>query len=73
MRSIVPRIKDRAIPEGLRIRRWRILTGDLVQMRTGPDTGKQGKVIKVIRKRNLVVVEGINVVRLLFFETCLLC
>jgi large subunit ribosomal protein L24 len=32
-------------------------------MMKGPDSGKQGKVIKVMRKRNRVVVEGVNVTR----------
>lgn len=63
MRSIVPRIKHRAIPEKDRIKKWKILTGDLVQVVKGPEAGKQGKVIKVIRKRNRVVVEGVNIVR----------
>jgi ribosomal protein L24 len=32
-------------------------------MMIGPDKGKQGKVVKVIRSKNRLVVEGINVVR----------
>lgn len=65
MRSIVPRIKNRTIPEHDRIKKWKILTGDLVQVIKGPEAGKQGKVVKVIRKRNRVVVEGVNIVRTL--------
>lgn len=32
----------------------------------GPDKGKQGKVVKVIRAKNRLVVEGVNVVRFSF-------
>lgn len=63
MKSVAPRIKHRVIAEQDRVKKWKIVTGDLVQMMRGPDAGKQGKVVKVIRKRNRVVVEGVNVVR----------
>jgi len=35
----------------------------MVFIRSGPEKGKKGKVLKVLRKRNLVVVEGINITR----------
>lgn len=41
-------------------RNWQIVRGDEVQIRAGNDKGKVGKVIKVYRKGNAVVVEGIN-------------
>jgi hypothetical protein len=39
---------------------WQIVCGDQVQLRAGNDRGKIGKVIKVNRKSNTVVVEGLN-------------
>jgi hypothetical protein len=39
---------------------WTIVRGDFVQIRTGDDRGKVGKVLKVLRKINRVVVRGIN-------------
>lgn len=32
-------------------------------MMLGPDKGKQGKVLRVIRPKNRLIVEGVNVVR----------
>lgn len=43
-------------------RRWNIVFGDRVQVvGLHPDKGKQGKVLKVLRKTDRIVVEGINV------------
>lgn len=39
---------------------WSILRGDTVQVRTGKDRGKVGKVLKVYRKQNFIIVDGIN-------------
>jgi hypothetical protein len=39
---------------------WRIFKGDVVQMRVGDDKGKIGKVVKVFRKKNRVIVNGLN-------------
>lgn len=42
----------------------RIKTGDLVQVITGgADKGKQGKVLKVFRSENKVLVEGVRLVK----------
>lgn len=41
-----------------------------VQMMRGPDAGKQGKVLRVLRKKNKVVVEGINIVRSCRLSLC---
>ena len=38
-------------------------TGDKVVVIAGKDKGKEGKIIKVLRKENRVVVEGINIVK----------
>ena len=39
----------------------KIVKGDTVKIISGKDTGKEGKVLQVIPKRNQVLVEGINV------------
>ena len=38
-------------------------TGDKVVVISGKDKGKEGKIIKVLRDENRVVVEGVNVVK----------
>ena len=38
-------------------------TGDKVVVISGKDKGKEGKIIKVLRNENRVVVEGVNVVK----------
>ena len=40
----------------------KIKSGDLVQVISGADKGKQGKVLKVLPKENRVIVEGVKVV-----------
>eukprot|EP01117_Protostelium_nocturnum_P001453 TRINITY_DN11752_c0_g1_i1.p1 TRINITY_DN11752_c0_g1~~TRINITY_DN11752_c0_g1_i1.p1 ORF type:complete len:173 (-),score=50.08 TRINITY_DN11752_c0_g1_i1:74-592(-) len=45
------------------IPRWKIVKGDMVKVMRGDDKGKQGKILKVLRKRNSVIVEGINLVK----------
>jgi len=44
------------------ISKWRIVKGDIVQQLSGPDAGKQGKVLRVQRISQRVWVEGINMV-----------
>ena len=41
-------------------KRWQIVRGDQVQVRAGNDKGKVGKVLRVFRKANSVVVQGVN-------------
>ena len=43
--------------------RWTILKGDKVEVINGPEKGKQGTVLKVLRDQNRVVIEGVNVRR----------
>lgn len=45
------------------IKRWRILRGDFVQVTSGPEKGKRGRVIEVVRPSNSVVVEGVRLVQ----------
>lgn len=44
------------------IKRWRVIRGDFVQVTSGPEKGKRGRVIEVIRASNSVVVEGVRLV-----------
>ncbi|XP_027554917.1 39S ribosomal protein L24, mitochondrial [Neopelma chrysocephalum] len=39
---------------------WKVFWGDTVQVLSGKDAGKQGRVTQVVRPRNWVVVEGLN-------------
>ncbi len=41
----------------------KIKKGDLVQMLTGKDRGKRGRVLGVYPKENRVIVEGLNIVK----------
>eukprot|EP00163_Fabomonas_tropica_P013104 TRINITY_DN2455_c0_g2_i2.p1 TRINITY_DN2455_c0_g2~~TRINITY_DN2455_c0_g2_i2.p1 ORF type:complete len:186 (+),score=21.49 TRINITY_DN2455_c0_g2_i2:1164-1721(+) len=50
-------------PSKFQFKRWKIVKGDWVQVVSGKDKGKQGKVKKVYRKRNRVKVEGCGLVR----------
>eukprot|EP01036_Dinobryon_divergens_P036123 gene36123-46964_t len=40
--------------------RWNIVRGDLVQVIQGPQTGQKGKVLAVIREKNRVIIENVN-------------
>jgi large subunit ribosomal protein L24 len=41
----------------------KIKVGDNVRVITGTNKGKEGKVLKVLRKENRVVIDGINIVK----------
>lgn len=45
------------------IERWRVVRGDLVQVISGPEKGKRGRILEVVRASNRVVVEGVGFVR----------
>lgn len=45
------------------IKRWRIVRGDFVEVISGPEKGKRGRVLEVVRAANRVVVEGVQTVR----------
>jgi len=53
------RLKRRIEP----IAKWNIVVGDTVQLNTGRNKGKSGKVKKVLRSRNRLVVEGLSLAR----------
>jgi large subunit ribosomal protein L24 len=42
---------------------WKIVRGDLVFVRSGRSAGQTGRVLEVLRRRNRLVVEGLNLVR----------
>ena len=44
-------------------RRWNIITGDEVRVIEGPCKGQQGKVLAVIRRKDRVIVENVNLRR----------
>ena len=48
-------------PLQVTFRKWTIVRGDIVKVRTGDDRGKVGKVVKVLRKLNRIVVRGVNI------------
>ncbi len=41
----------------------KIKKGDTVKVISGKDNGKEGKVLQVFPKKNLVLVEGVNIVK----------
>jgi large subunit ribosomal protein L24 len=41
----------------------RLVRGDLVRVMRGNDKGKQGRVTRVLRERDAVVIEGVNLVK----------
>ncbi len=41
----------------------KIKVGDNVRVITGSNKGKEGKVLKVLRKENKVVIDGVNIVK----------
>lgn len=41
----------------------RLVRGDLVRVMRGEDKGKQGRVKRVLRETNKVIVEGVNLVK----------
>ncbi len=48
-------------PKQITFKKWNILSDDMVQVISGKDKGTQGKVLKVYRKYNKVLVQGVNI------------
>ena len=44
-------------------RKWRIKKGDEVIVRSGKDKGVKGDVLKVLRAKDRVIVQGVNMVK----------
>ena len=55
----LPRIKPTKKLQ-VTFRNWKIVKGDTVKIRTGLSKGTVGKVLKVYRKSNRILVEGAN-------------
>jgi transcription antitermination factor NusG len=47
--------------------RWNIVRGDEVHVIQGPQSGQQGKVLKIMRKSNRVIIDGVNMVSQLLY------
>jgi len=45
------------------MKKFKIKKGDLVQVMSGKDRGAQGHVLEVIRSKDRVIVEGVNIVK----------
>jgi len=45
------------------VKKFRIKRGDRVVVLTGRDRGRQGEVLRVLRKEDRVIVQGVNVVK----------
>lgn len=43
-------------------KKWNIVRGDLVKVIQGPQAGQQGRVLKVIRPKNRLIIDGVNMV-----------
>lgn len=41
----------------------KIKVGDMVQVITGSNKGKEGKILNILKKDNRVVIEGVNLVK----------
>ena len=41
----------------------KIKVGDMVQVITGSNKGKEGKVLSILKKDNRVVIDGVNIVK----------
>lgn len=42
--------------------RWNIVTGDFVEVIEGPQKTQRGKILAVLRRKNRVIIEGVNMV-----------
>jgi transcription antitermination factor NusG len=56
--KFVPKVKTDDL-----VKSWKIVKGDIVEVISGSCKGQQGKVIKVERSKNSVIVEGVNLVQ----------
>jgi large subunit ribosomal protein L24 len=45
------------------VKRWTIVSGDLVQVIQGPQIGQQGKVLQVLRAQNRILIDNVNLRR----------
>ncbi|XP_053331014.1 probable 39S ribosomal protein L24, mitochondrial [Spea bombifrons] len=52
--------RSKVFVEPISDKEWKYFRGDTVEVLSGRDAGKQGKVTQVVRVRNWVVVDGLN-------------
>ena len=45
------------------MKKFKIKTGDQVMVMSGKDRGRKGKILKVFRDKDRVIVEGVNIVK----------
>ncbi len=45
------------------MKKFKIKTGDQVMVMSGKDRGKKGKILKILRDKDRVIVEGVNIVK----------
>ena len=45
------------------MKKFKIKTGDQVVVLTGKDKGAKGKVVKIIKEKDRVIVEGVNMIK----------
>jgi large subunit ribosomal protein L24 len=58
----MPNLHPKVLAKNL-VKKWRIVKGDLVEVITGRDAGKQGVVKKVYRDKNRMIVDGCMLVK----------
>jgi large subunit ribosomal protein L24 len=56
----MPKVKKAPPPSEVRIR---LKKNDLVEVMTGKEKGKTGKVLKVVREKNQVLIEKVNLIK----------
>jgi hypothetical protein len=47
--------------------------GDIVQVTQGPHSGQQGKILTVLRRKQRVVIDGVNMVRVHHYSVVVKC
>jgi transcription antitermination factor NusG len=62
-RNYVRKAAIRVVPKKVEpLPRWTIVRGDTVVVLSGRSAGKSGKVKRVLRRKNRVIVDGLNLV-----------
>ncbi len=55
------------------IKEWKYFVGDTVVLTQGKETGKQGKILSIVKDKNAVVVENCNTVNICFLFLFFIC
>ena len=59
------KVKKLGLPVKERIQQWNIISGDTVQVIDGPEKGKIGKVLHVLRRHNKVCFNNCHIIHIL--------